>query len=240
MREIILDVETTGLEAHNGDRVTEVGCVELEDLLPTGRTYQTYVNPERDVPKVVQEITGLTEEFLRDKPLFADIASEVVDFIGDAPILAHNASLDRSFMDMELVRCGRPAYPLERWVDTLEIARKKFPGAYNSLDALCRRFDISLEQRTKHGALLDCQLLAEVYLMLNGGRERALEFGVVEKSAVSTVSFTPRAPRPVPLKPLSTAEERAAHAAFVDALSEEAPLWARFGVGKSAGGGEEG
>jgi len=183
MREIVLDTETTGLQAWEGDRITEIGCVELIDCLPTGQTFHTYINPQRVVPPVVVEITGLTTEFLADKPLYADIHDAFFAFVGDSRLVAHNASFDRGFVNSELERHGKAHLPDERWFDTLELARSMFPGAQSSLDALCRRFDISLESRDKHGALVDAQLLAEVYLQLNGGRERSLDFGDAAKAA---------------------------------------------------------
>lgn len=230
MREIVFDVETTGLDPRKDDRITEIGCVEVIDFIPTGRTYQTYVNPERDVPKEAFEVTGLSTEFLRDKPLFASVAQEFLDFVGDARVIAHNASFDRGFINMELERCRLAPILEDRWVDTLEIARSMFPGAYNSLDALCKRFNVSLETRDKHGALIDCHLLAEVYLMLNGGRERALDFGdAAQTSEEIEMERGGRRARPTPLKPLSTHDERAAHAEFIATFGQES-LWTRYGV----------
>ncbi len=175
MREIVFDTETTGLDPRTGDRITELGCVEVEDFIPTGRTWHSYVNPQRSVPEKVTEITGLTAEFLADKPLFSEIAEGFLEFVGDANVVAHNAPFDRGFINMELEKIGKPVIANERWVDTVVMARKKFPGAHASLDALCKRFGVSLETRDKHGAIIDALLLADVYLELNGGRERALD-----------------------------------------------------------------
>lgn len=225
----MFDVETTGLHPRGGDRITEIGGVETIDYLPTGRTFQRYVNPERDVPPKVQEITGLTTAFLRDKPLFHHVVDEFLDFVGDARMVAHNASFDRSFINMELERANRAVIADDRWVDTLDLARTMFPGSYNSLDALCKRFNISLEARDKHGALLDSQLLAAVYLELNGGRERSLDLTPAGQSALSAGAGIVAARRPQPLAPLSTAAEREAHAAFLATLGAD-PIWTLFGV----------
>jgi DNA polymerase III subunit epsilon len=225
MREIVFDTETTGLDPNTGDRITEIGCVEVIDCIPTGKTFHAYVNPQRDVPKEVVEITGLTTEFLADKPLFEEIAQEFVDFVGDAVLVAHNAPFDRGFINMELKRLGRDIYPDDRFKDTARIARAKFPGSYVSLDALCKRFDISLETRDVHGALIDARLLAEVYLELTGGRTRALDLSGREgEDAGGRVQFPARPPRPRPLNRRQTDEERAAHAAFIDEMGENA-LW---------------
>jgi DNA polymerase-3 subunit epsilon len=228
VREIILDTETTGLDPLLGHRVTEIGCVEVVGCVPTGRTFHRYLNPEREVPAEVVEITGLTTAFLRDKPLFAEVIDELLEFIGDARVIAHNASFDRGFVNAELARQGRGGIPDERWLDTLELARNMLPGAQTSLDALCRRFSISLENREKHGALIDAGLLAEVYLQLNGGRERKLDFGEsAAEAAAREAAAVRRAPRPKPLGPLVTPEEAAAHAAFVATLGKE-PLWTLY------------
>ncbi len=221
MIDIVFDVETTGLKAMEGDRITEVGCVEVRDFIPTGRTFQAYVNPERALDAKAVEITGLTSEFLADKPVFAEIVDPLAAFIGEARIVAHNASFDRGFLNMELERAGRSPIPLERWVDTLDIARNMFPGMHNSLDALCKRFNISLDDRDKHGALLDSRLLAEVYLELNGGRERSLDLSQSRGSSGETIVAVQKRPRRTGL---CTAEERAAHAAFLESLGAPA-LW---------------
>ena len=230
IREIVFDTETTGLYATSGDRVTELGCVEVIDFIPTGRTWHAYVNPQRMTPKEVVEITGLTDAFLADKPLFSQIAEEFVEFVGDAGLVAHNAPFDRGFINMELERLGR--YPEARFKDTARIARAKFPGSYVSLDALCKRFDISLESREKHGALIDAQLLAEVYLELSGGRTRALDLSGQGEAGPGEVAFPPQAARPSPLNRGQTESERAAHAAFIEELGENA-LWKKLTIGRS-------
>lgn len=220
--DIVFDVETTGLNALGGDRITELGAVEVRDFISTGRTFQAYVNPERGVDAKSVEITGLTNEFLADKPKFAEVVDGLMAFIGDNRVVAHNASFDRGFLNMELERLGRTGIGESRWVDTLAIAKNMFPGMHNSLDALCKRFDISLDAREKHGALLDCQLLAEVYLQLNGGREQVLDLAA---GAVRGRDGAVHIAGKLPTKTgLSTAEERAAHATFIDALGEGA-LW---------------
>ncbi|WP_339738907.1 DNA polymerase III subunit epsilon [uncultured Maricaulis sp.] len=231
MREIVFDTETTGLYATSGDRVTELGCVEVIDFIPTGRTWHAYVNPQRSTPKEVVEITGLTDAFLADKPLFSQIAEEFIDFVGDAGLVAHNAPFDRGFINMELERLGRPGYVEARFKDTARIARAKFPGSYVSLDALCKRFEISLESREKHGALIDAQLLAEVYLELSGGRTRALDLSGQGEAGPGEVAFPPQRARPSLLDPVLTESERAAHAAFIEELGENA-LWKKLSIGK--------
>lgn len=225
LREVILDTETTGLDPANGDRVVEIGAIELLNHLPTGRTFHVYVNPERDMPKEAEAVHGLSAAFLRDKPVFAAIAQDFLDFIGDATLIIHNASFDLAFLNAELAFLRLPALMPERVVDTLHIARQKHPGSANSLDALCRRYGIDNSRRTKHGALLDSELLAEVYLELIGGRQTTL---VLEASRVKKTTMVVSAPidlqRPTPLPPRLTAAEREAHAAFVIGLGENA-LW---------------
>lgn len=229
LREIAFDTETTGLDPLNGDRVIEVGGVELINHIPTGKNFRMLINPGRQVSEATVRITGLTDDILADKPQFGDpsVVDALVDFIGDAQIVAHNAGFDRGFLNMELERCGRPIYPDERWVDTLMIAKKRFPGAPASLDALCRRFDVSLESRTLHGALLDAQLLATVYLELLGGRARAFEFAS-DGSTGGSETRTPARQRPKPLAPLASEDEIALHRAFVTSLGETA-IWRRYG-----------
>lgn len=225
LREVILDTETTGLDPATGDRVVEIGAIELLNHLPTGRTFHVYVNPERDMPKEAEAVHGLSAAFLRDKPVFAGIAQDFLDFIGDATLIIHNASFDVAFLNAELAFLRLPALMPERVVDTLHIARQKHPGSANSLDALCRRYGIDNSRRTKHGALLDSELLAEVYLELIGGRQTTL---VLEASRVKKTTMVVSAPidqqRPSPLPPRLTAAEREAHAAFVIGLGENA-LW---------------
>src|SRR5690606_30496416 len=205
-----------------GDRLIEIGCVELLDRLPTGRTLHLLVNPERDVPAAAVEVHGITTEMLRDKPKFREIVDEFLEFIGDAPLVAHNAEFDFNFINWELKNCGREAVSLRRMVDTLEIAKRKFPGAKATLDALCTRFGVDRSARIKHGALLDAQLLAEVYRELMGGRQSRLELVAETTEAVEEIKVvrTWRAPRPHE----PTEEELAAHAAFLDKM-KKTPLW---------------
>lgn len=227
IREIAFDTETTGLEWDKDDRIIELGAVELINHVPTGRTFQTYVNPGRAVSEKTVEITGITDEDLVDKPPFEDpsVVAAFLDFVGDAIIVAHNAKFDRGFLNMELQRCGREIIPEERWVDTVGMARKKYPGAPASLDALCKRFDVNSEARTFHGALLDSQLLAEVYLELLGGRARKFDFGGA--SNMSGETRAPATPRPAPLERDISDDEQKTHAAFVETLGEEA-IWKRY------------
>ena len=225
VREIILDTETTGLDPATGDRIVEIGAVELLNHLPTGRTFHVYINPERDMPKEAEAVHGLSSAFLKDKPVFASIAQDFIEFIGDSVLIIHNASFDMAFINAELGFLRMPSIPPERVVDTLHIARQKHPGAANSLDALCRRYGIDNSKRTKHGALLDSELLAEVYLELIGGRQTALILEAsVTKKAATVVAAQIALQRPVPLPPRLTEEERAAHAAFVAGLGDNA-LW---------------
>ena len=229
MREIIFDTETTGLYPQEGDRITEIGCVEVIDLIPTGKDLRRLINPERDIPKEVQAVTGHTWEMLKDEPKFADVCGEFLDFVGDAVLVAHNAKFDMGFINMELERCGKPAIPQSRFKDTAAMARARFPGASASLDALCKRFEISLESRTKHGALIDAYLLAEVYLELNGGREQGLAFEE-RAGGDGRIVFPPRPPRPDALAPLITEEEKAAHAAFLESIGGDKTLWKKLGL----------
>lgn len=171
MREIVLDTETTGLEPKENHRIVEIGCIELYNHMPTGRNYHTYINPERDMPEVAFQVHGLSEVFLRDFPVFKEVAQDFLNFIEDAPLVIHNAKFDMRFINAELAMAGLPEIPFKRAIDTLMIARRKFPGAANSLDALCRRFQVDNSSRELHGALLDSELLAEVYLELIGGRQ---------------------------------------------------------------------
>ncbi|MEZ5999891.1 DNA polymerase III subunit epsilon [Hyphomonas sp.] len=228
IREIAFDTETTGLNPNEGDRIIELGAVEMINHIPSGRTFRTLINPGRAVSADTVRITGITDDDLKDAPPFE--APEVIDafleFIGDATLVAHNAGFDRGFLNMELGRCGRVPIPDDRWIDTAAMARRKFPGAPASLDALCKRFDISLESRTFHGALLDSQLLAAVYLELKGGRARAFSFeAVVETEIVEEIQ--PARQRPKPLGSRLTEDEKAAHEAFVSGLGDEA-VWKRY------------
>src|ERR1700756_3529143 len=185
MREIVFDTETTGFEPNEGHRIVEIGCVELMDHFPTGRTLQFYLNPERDVPIESQRVHGLSAEFLSDKPRFAGVAEEFLAFIGDAPLVIHNAGFDIKFINAELARVNHPPIPLSRAIDTIEIAKRKIPGARYSLDELCKRFGVDLSGRAKHGALLDADLTAQIYLELIGGRQRGLALAPVEIAAAS-------------------------------------------------------
>ena len=183
MREIVLDTETTGLDPKAGHKIVEIGCVELENHLPTGQTFHRYLNPERDMPDGAFQVHGLSEEFLADYPVFAAEADAFLDFIGDAPLVIHNAEFDMRFLNWELQILGYPTLPMDRAIDTVMMARKKFPGSPANLDALCRRFEIDNTAREKHGALLDAELLAEVYLELIGGREPGLALASQRKMA---------------------------------------------------------
>jgi DNA polymerase-3 subunit epsilon len=229
MREIVFDTETTGLDPAEGHRITEIGCIAVEDFIPTGERFHSYINPQRDVPKEVVEITGLTTEFLRDKPLFGEVVDEFVAFVGDARLVAHNASFDAKFVNAELKWSNRQQYEADRFVDTLAIARKRFPGSYNSLDALCKRFDINLDERNYHGALIDARLLAEVYLELNGGRTQSLALEEDEETRRARHSRKVYPPRPTPFIMKISEQERAAHQALIDEMGDSA-LWKKLGA----------
>ena len=231
MREIVLDTETTGFEPDQGDRIVEIGAVELWNHLPTGNTYHQYINPERSMPQEAFEVHGLGDEFLRDKPVFSKIGREFLDFVADAKLVIHNAAFDMKFLNAELRWMGLPTLPWEQAVDTLAMARQKFPGSPATLDALCRRFGIDNSARTLHGALLDSEILAEVYLELIGGRQP--DFGLSASVASNRGSgsaepdWRPK-PRPAPLPPRISEKEAAAHAAFVEAMGDGA-LWKKLG-----------
>ena len=229
MREIVLDTETTGFEPDEGDRIVEIGAVELIGHVPTGRTYHQYINPQRSMPREAFEVHGLGDEFLADKPVFKAVAQAFVDFIGDAKLVIHNAAFDMKFLNAELGWVGYPALPMDRAIDTLAIARKRFPGSPASLDALCRRFGIDNSARTLHGALLDSEILAEVYLELIGGRQPdfALNVNAGPRRETGQSEDWTAGPRPTPLPSRLTEAEAAAHAAFVDGLGDGA-LWKRF------------
>ena len=230
MREIVLDTETTGLEPIQGDRIVEIGAVELFNHLPTGRTYHQYINPQRPMPQEAFAVHGLGDDFLRDKPVFKAIGRAFLDFIEDAPLVIHNAAFDMKFLNAELGWAGLPALGADRALDTLMIARKRFPGSPASLDALCRRFGIDNSAREKHGALLDSEILAEVYLELVGGRQPDLVLAPDQHGAAGRGAAPEwRAPpRPVPLAARLTEAERAEHAAFVTALGAAA-IWNKRG-----------
>ena len=222
MREIVLDTETTGLDPAT-HRIVEIGCIELSNHMSSGETFQRYLNPERDMPSDAFDVHGLSNEFLADKALFADVADGFLDFIGDSPLIIHNARFDIGFINAELARVGRPGLESARAIDTVELARRKHPGAPANLDALCRRFGIDNSGREKHGALLDAELLAEVYLELIGGRQPALGLQRNEQQAVEQRREEPVARPPREHGP--SAEELADHSAFVDSLED--PLWLR-------------
>ena len=226
MREIVLDTETTGFDPQDGDRIVEIGAVELWNHVPTGKTYHEYINPQRSMPQEAFEVHGLGDDFLKDKPLFAEVAQNFVDFVGDAKLVIHNASFDMKFLNAELGWDGRPHLPMDQAIDTLMIARKKFPGSPASLDALCRRFNIDNSARTLHGALLDSEILAEVYLELIGGRQP--DFALANSAGMAGAQGEEwrATPRPNPLPSRLSAEERAAHETFVDTLGDDA-LWKR-------------
>ena len=226
MREIVLDTETTGLDPLRGDRLVEIGCVEMFNHMPTGQTYHVYINPERAMPQEAFAVHGLSSEFLSDKPLFAAVAEDFIAFIGDAPLIIHNASFDIGFINMELDRLKRAAIPRDRLVDTLMLARRKHPGVSNRLDDLCSRYAIDNSRRTKHGALLDAELLAEVYIDLIGARQSSLVLAETQSTSLRIVD-APRRVRDVPLPPRLTAEETEAHRAFVATLGDK-PLWGEF------------
>jgi DNA polymerase-3 subunit epsilon len=227
MREIILDTETTGMDPSTGDRLVEIGCVEVFNKVPTGRTFHKYLNPERDIPAEAVAVHGLTREFLKDKPVFSEIFTDFLAFVGDAMLVIHNAEFDMKFINAELKTVGHGGIHMKRVTDTLMLARRKFPGSPASLDALCRRYNIDLSGRELHGALLDSQLLAEVYLEMSGGRQGGLGFEAVQVAAIPVSGIAPlvslqaarerkyREPRPH----APTEEELAAHEAMVVKLT---------------------
>jgi len=222
MREIIFDTETTGIDPSDGHRVVEIGCIETVNTIPTGRTYHQYINPERDMPEAAFAVHGLASDFLQGHPTFAEVAADFLDFIDGARLVAHNADFDIRFINAELARLGFPGIGPERIVDTLAMARQRFPGSPATLDALCRRFEIDNSRRTRHGALLDAELLAEVYLELSGGRQTGLALvAEATDTPVIRVERVYREPRPH----APTPEESAAHAAFIATMKDS--LWRR-------------
>ncbi len=245
MREIVLDTETTGFDPESGDRIVEIGAIELLNHMPTGRTYHQYINPERMMPAEAFGVHGIGCDLLdppqrpepgsitlRDKPVFAKIGQAFLDFVGDARLVIHNAAFDMKFLNAELGWMGLPQLPMDRAIDTLAMARKRFPGSPATLDALCRRFGIDNSSRTLHGALLDSEILAEVYLELIGGRQPDFGLGAVDtgpRPGAEASDWRPR-PRPNPLPPRLTEAEAEAHRAFVAKLGDGA-LWARMGGG---------
>jgi DNA polymerase III subunit epsilon len=230
MREIVFDTETTGLSPAGGDRMVEIGCVEMFNRVETGRTFHSYFNPGRPMPSDAEAVHGLSDRFLSDKPGFHERCEELLDFIGDSPLVAHNAGFDFGFINHELGACGRPLVCTSRMVDTLAIARQKFPGAKHSLDALCARFGVDRSQRIRHGALLDAQLLAQVYVELTGGRQIGLtlvaeliaESGVAPESVSGPGAIVVRPARPHD----ASEQELARHAAFLAGIAD--PIWNRL------------
>jgi DNA polymerase-3 subunit epsilon len=234
MRQICLDTETTGLDPKTGHRLIEIACIEIEDFIPTGRSFHHYINPDRDIDPEAERVHGISRAMVIDKPRFEDpeISDAFLEFVGDAPLVAHNAAFDRGFINFELARIGKPTLPDNRWICTWELAKARYPGAYNSLDALCKRYKISLAEREKHGALIDTRLLAMVYLELSGGKERALDLSPAsdkteKRSGVGARAVAHRSapPRPAPLTARLTEAEREAHRAFVAKSLKDKSLW---------------
>ena len=225
MREIIFDTETTGLDPQSGDRLVEIGCIEMVNRVTTGATFQAYFNPDRTMPAAAEAVHGLSDAFLADKPHFHEHAAELLEFMGDSPLVAHNAGFDFGFLNAELAICGRPPVDRARMVDTVALARIRHPGAKNSLDALCSRYGIDRSHRTLHGALLDAELLAQVYVELTGGRQIGLELAADQAEALVSsvmVSETKRSFRPARAHG-ATEAELAAHAIFLESI--KSPLW---------------
>jgi DNA polymerase-3 subunit epsilon len=229
-REIVLDTETTGLDPGSGHRIIEIACVEVVDLMPTGNAFHRYVDPERDIDPDAERVHGISRHLLQGKPVFGDpdVGAALQDFVGDSALVAHNARFDRAFINMELERIGRPIFQEDRWVDTLALAQKRYPGAFNNLDALCKRFKVSLADREKHGALVDAGLLAQVYFELRGGRETVLDLGprLMDAARASTSLSGAARARPRPLASRLTVAEREAHLAFV-AQDLKNAIWLR-------------
>lgn len=236
MREIVFDTETTGLDPLQGDRLVEIGCIELVNRFPSGKIFHRYVNPERDMPREAFAVHGLSAEFLKEHPVFAAIADEFLDFVGDAPLVAHNAFFDLGFLNAELGLVRKPPIGRERIVDTLILARRKHPGGQNKLDDLCARYRIDNSRRTKHGALLDAELLAEVYVELIGARQTLLNLSSAAERAAQDGRQAALPPRPQALKPRLSDTDIAAHRAFVASLGED-PVWQAYpsSAGKPAG-----
>jgi DNA polymerase III subunit epsilon len=233
MREIVFDTETTGLSPLSGDRIVEIGCVEMFNRCETGRHFHSYFNPGRPMPTEAEQVHGLSDRFLSDKPAFADVCEELLMFIGESPMIAHNAAFDFGFINHELGACGRPSVAMSRMIDTLAIARQKFPGAKHSLDALCTRFGVDRSQRIKHGALLDAQLLAQVYVELTGGRQIGLTLvaelieGAAREAELAGIAPGPAAVTVRPARAhAASAEELARHAAFLTRIKN--PIWNRL------------
>lgn len=227
-REIVLDTETTGIDPRAGHRIIEIACVELDDRLPTGRTFHRYVNPEREIEAGAERVHGISNAFIRDKPRFGDaeVADAFLEFVRDDPIIAHNAAFDRGFVNHELERIGRAPTPDDMWICSYKLAQTRYPGMYNSLDALCKRFKISLAEREKHGALIDARLLAAVYFQLQTAEAQALDLSNLGMAAAA--GRRAYGPRPRPLPSLVTDAEAAAHAAFVREVLKDAAVWLRL------------
>lgn len=225
-KKIILDVETTGLDYKKGDKIVEIGCVELIDLIPSGKTLQIYINPLRSMHKEAEKITGITNEFLKDKPTFDQIADEFLDFVKDSTLVIHNARFDIGFLNNELQICNKPLFNLEEVIDTLNIATRKFPGAPANLDALCKRFDVSLESRKVHGALIDCFLLAEVYINLIGGKQSGLSFEPIH--ATKSVEITRSRKYYKPRQYVLSENEKAEHAKLIEQITNS--IWKKCNV----------
>jgi DNA polymerase-3 subunit epsilon len=228
MREFVMDTETTGLDPVTGDRLVEIACIELANYIPTGRVYHEYINPQRDMPDAAFKVHGLSTQFLSDKPLFANVAGSFLDFVEDGLLIFHNASFDMKFINAELSQAGLQIIPPERVFDTLALARRKHPAGPNSLDALCKRYSIDNSARTRHGALLDAELLAEVYLQLIGGQQAALDLsarrgGLYKNGGGRETVYT----RPQPLPSNIAEAEQAAHRSFIDELGDQA-IWTRY------------
>jgi DNA polymerase-3 subunit epsilon len=227
MREIVFDTETTGLDPATGDRLVEIGCIELVNRVPTGRTFHAYFNPDRAMPLEAERVHGLGDAFLADKKRFHEHVEDLLEFLGDAPLVAHNAQFDFGFLNWELDACGHPRVDLERMIDTLVLARRRHPGAKHSLDALCVRYGIDRSHRVLHGALLDAELLAQVYVELTGGRQIGLALATgIGPAAIEVTAFRPRRRAFRPPRPhAASVEELARHKAFVESF--DSPLWAR-------------
>ena len=233
MREIVFDTETTGLDPYQGDRLVEIGCVELVNGFPTGQVFHRYLNPERDMPDGAFQVHGLSGEFLKDKPRFSEVCEELLEFLGDAPLVAHNAMFDLGFLNSELERCKKMLLQRDRLVDTLMLARRRYPAGPNRLDDLCGRFSIDASRRTKHGALLDAELLAEVYVELTGKRQARLSLVDEATTMIQGIATALLRVRPAPLASRVTAAEREAHRAFVSTLGEKA-IWNDYLAGEAA------
>lgn len=229
MREIVLDTETTGFNAEGDDRIIEIGCVELLNYIPSGETFHVYINPKREVPIEAQNVHGITTEFLKDKPLFREVADDFIEFIQSDTLIIHNAPFDVGFLNAELKRVRRPIIEMTRVLDTLAMARRKYPAGPNSLDALCKRYNIDNSNRTYHGALLDSELLADVYLELSGQRQANLELGADQPQTISAGAEgrVKSASRPNPLAPRLSKAEQQAHAEFIESLGDKA-LWSLY------------